>query len=153
MTAPPDTVFPYDIALVASRGGADTSATNSAQVLGAHRGKRPVVLLFWMTTCGPCRQELADLEDRMQAWRGAYDFAFVPVSLDFEPRRGAFHARAAEYPWTSYYDVRRAFPSVMPGGLNGVPQVFVFDRDGRQVFYRRKYRPGDLEALEAVLKG
>ena len=44
-----------------------------------------------------------------------------------------------------------AFPSVMPGGLNGVPQIFVFDRDGQQVFYRRKYHAGDLEALEEVL--
>ncbi len=146
-----DAVFPFDLALVASRGAADTLALTSAEVLSEHRGKRPVVLLFWMTTCGPCRTELADIEARIEGWKARYDFAFVPVSLDFPSRRAAFHARSEAYPWTSYWDVHREFPSVMEGGLNGVPQVFVFDAEGRQVFHRRKYSAGDLEALEEVL--
>ena len=143
--------YPYDIRLTASRGAADTSATTSAEVLAPHLGKRPVVLLFWMTTCGPCRRELADLEARLEAWRAEADFAFLPISLDFPMRRGDFHARAGAYPWTSYLDERREFPRVMPGGLNGVPQVFVIDAEGEQVFHRRKYRPGDLDALARAL--
>ncbi len=146
-----DRTFPFDLALVASRGTGDTLALSSADLLDEHRGKRPVVLVFWMTTCGPCRTELADIETRMDAWVAKYDFAFIPVSLDFPHRRAAFHQRAAAYPWTSYLDVDREFPSVMEGGLNGVPQVFVFDAEGRQVFHRRKYREGDLEELEQVL--
>ena len=148
-----DSLYPFRIALIASRGGADTSALTSADLLSPHLGQRPVVLFFWMTTCGPCRGELADLEQRLPAWQAQYDFALVPVSLDFAPRRDAFHARAADYPWTSYFDVARAFPSVMPGGLNGVPQIFVYDASGQLIFHRRKYHPGDLEALEEVLKG
>lgn len=110
------------------------------------------MLLFWLTTCGPCRAELAELERRLPGWRERYDFAFVPISIDFAKRRGAFHARAAAHAWTSYLDVDREFPLVMPGRLNGVPQVFVFDARGEQVFHRRKYRPGDLDALEEVLR-
>ena len=143
--------YPYDIRLTASRGAADTSAATSAEVLAPHLGKRPVVLLFWMTTCGPCRRELADIEARHEAWRAEVDFAFLPISLDFPMRRDDFHARAEAYPWTSYLDERREFPRVMPGGLNGVPQVFVIDAGGEQVFYRRKYRPGDLDALARAL--
>ena len=143
--------FPYDIELLARAGSGDTLVTTSTEVLGQHRGERPVVMLFWLTTCGPCRLELADLEQRMARWQQAYDFAFVPISIDFPKRRGAFHERAAAYPWTSYLDVNREFPLVMPGKLNGVPQLFVFDDEGEQVFYRRKYRTGDLEALEEVL--
>ena len=146
-----DTAYPYDLALVASRGVADTAALTTAQLLGPHLGKRPVVLVFWMTTCGPCRVELADIEQRIETWRDAYDFAFVPVSLDFPHRRAAFHARAAAYPWESYLDVDREFPKVMAGGLNGVPQVFVFDAGGQQTFHRRKYREGDLDALRAAI--
>ena len=143
--------YPYDLALTASRGVDDTLALDTRALLSEHLGKRPVVLLFWMTTCGPCRRELADLSAVIEAWRAAADFALVPVSLDFPWRRDAFHARAAEYPWTSYLDERREFPLVMEGGLNGVPQIFVFDAAGRQIFHRRKYRPGDLDALAAVL--
>ena len=145
------TAYPHDIALTASRGPGDTLATTSGAVLAEHLGERPVVLAFWMTTCGPCRRELADLAAVLDDWHAAADFAFVPVSLDFPMRRDAFHARAADYPWTSYLDERREFPLVMPGGLNGVPQVFVVDAAGEPVFHRRKYRPGDLEALARAL--
>ena len=143
--------YPFDIPLVSSRGPGDTSALTSADLLGPHLGQRPVVLMFWMTTCGPCRSELAELERLIPEWQARVDFAFVPVSLDFARRGAAFHAMAGGFPWTSYRDVDREFPKVMPGGLNGVPQIFVFDARGEQVFYRRKYRPGDLEALGRVL--
>ncbi len=146
-----DTLFPYNIELLASRGVTDTSLTTSNDVLGQHLGKRPVVMIFWLTTCGPCRLELAELAKRLDGWQQQADFAFVPISFDFPKRRADFHARAALYPWTSYLDFNREFPVVMPGRLNGVPQIFVFDAEGRQVFHRRKYRPGDLEALEEVL--
>ena len=146
-----DTVYPFDIPLLAAGPAGDTTRTTTAEVLGAHLGRRPVAVFFWMTTCGPCKLELAEIAAQLQDWRAEADFAFVPVSIDFPRRRGAFVARAAEYPWTSYLDVDRETPRVMPGGLNGVPQVFVFDADGRQVFYRRKYREGDVEALGRAL--
>ena len=146
-----DADYPFDIPLLSSRGATDTAALTTADVLRPHLGKRPVVLLFWMTTCGPCRLELRELQRLIPEWQAGADFAFVPISLDFPKRRGAFHARAGAYPWTSYLDVDRETPKVMPGGLNGVPQIFVFDERGEQVFYRRKYRPGDLEALGRVL--
>ena len=143
--------YPFDIPLVSSRGPADTALLTSADLLTPHLGERPVVLLFWMTTCGPCRAELAELRRLIPEWRAAADFAFVPISLDFPRRRAAFHEMAAAFPWPSYRDVDREFPRVIPGGLDGVPQVFVFDAEGRQVFHRRKYRAGDLEALGEVL--
>ena len=143
--------YPFDLALTGSRGAADTLATDTERLLAPHLGQRPVVLLFWMTTCGPCRLELRDLEARLPGWHAAVDFAFVPVSLDFPSRRAAFHARAADYPWISYLDERREFPRVVPGGLNGVPQVFVYDAAGELAFHRRKYRAGDLDALAAAL--
>ena len=143
--------YPFDIPLVRSRGAGDTAVLTSADLLAPHLGERPVVVMFWMTTCGPCRAELAELRRLLPEWRAAADFAFVPISLDFPRRGAAFHEMAATFPWPSYRDVDREFPRVMPGGLNGVPQVFVFDAEGRQVFHRRKYRAGDLAALGEVL--
>ena len=146
-----DADYPFDIALVSSRGPGDTTVLTSADLLAPHLGERPVVLMFWMTTCGPCRAELAELRRLVPEWQAAADFAFVPISLDFARGRAGFHAMAAGFPWTSYRDVDREFPRVMPGGLNGVPQIFVFDARGEPVFYRRKYRAGDLAALGEVL--
>jgi len=146
-----DTLFPYDVQLTASGVGEDTAATTSTDILGQNLGKRPTVMIFWLTTCAPCRLELDAISKKIDSWNEQADFAFAPISLDFERRRAQFHDRAAAYPWESYLDEKREFPSVMPGGLNGVPQIFVFDDKGEQIFYRRKYRAGDLEALEALL--
>ena len=146
-----DTLFPYDIQLTASGLGQDTLATTSTAILGENLGKRPTILIFWLTTCAPCKLELDAMSKKMASWKERADFAFVPISLDFERRRDQFHTRAAAYPWRSYLDEKREFPMVMSGGLNGMPQMFVFDKDGTQVFHRRKYRSGDLEALERLL--
>ena len=146
-----DTLFPYDLQLTGSGAGEDTTATNSLDVLGQNLGKRPTIMIFWLTTCAPCRLELDAISKKTVSWNEQADFAFAPISLDFERRRDQFHDRAAAYPWESYLDEKREFPTIMPGGLNGVPQIFVFDEKGEQVFYRRKYRTGDLEALEALL--
>ena len=144
--------FPYDIPLLAHTPGADTAArTTSEEVMLANLGERPTVMMFWLTTCGPCRTELAELAAVLPQWQRQADFAFVPVSIDFTSRYPQFHERAAEYPWTSYLDVDREFRLVMPGQLNGVPQVFVFDEDGEQVYHQRKFTPGDVEKLAAVL--
>lgn len=144
-------VYPYNIRLTSSNGKGDTLIMSSAELLNQHKGKRPVVLMFWLTTCGPCRMEKAEIARRFSTWESKADFAFIPISIDFPKKRAEFHARAAEYPWLSYIDDNREFPLVMPGKLNGVPQIFVFDKDGEQVFHRRKWSAGDLEALEEIL--
>ena len=41
---------------------------------------------------------------------------------------------------------------VMPAGLNGLPQVFVFDKDGTIVYHKRKYKPGDEDVLFEKVK-
>ena len=146
-----ESAYPYDIKLTSSNGKGDTSLLSSADLLNQHLGKRPVVIMFWLTTCGPCRMEMSEIAKRFPQWQEKADFAFIPVSIDFPKKRAEFHARAAQYPWTSYIDTNREFPIVMPGKLNGVPQIFVFDENGEQIFYRRKWNEGDLEALEEIL--
>ena len=146
-----DTIFPFDIPLLASRGLSDTAFTRSDFMLEDGQLARPVVMLFWLTTCGPCKAEMEAIALRYADWKERFDFDFLPISIDFPGRRAGFHARASEYPWTSYWDYDREFLSVMPGGLNGVPQLFVMDTRGKIVLHRRKYRPDDVQMLEEVL--
>ena len=143
--------FPFDIEVLRSGGGEDSLRLRTDELLRENLGKRKTVMLFWLTTCRPCRDELAALEGVLPSWREQVDFALVPVSIDFPKRAGDYHARAAAYPWPSYLDVDREFPVVLPGRLNGVPQVFVYDERGELVYHKRKYTPGDLEVLADIL--
>ncbi|MEM9821440.1 MAG: hypothetical protein AAF985_10225, partial [Bacteroidota bacterium] len=57
-----------------------------------------------------------------------------------------------QWPWATYNDVNREFRKVMPGGLNGLPQTFLLDQNGKIVYHKRKYNTGDEDKLFAEIK-
>lgn len=141
-------VFPYDIELKR----ADGTLTTSDQVF-PNNGK-PTVLLFWLTTCFPCRMELEALKKEVPEWMKETDFNLVAISTDFAKNFDAFTRRVEEsqWPWMAYNDVHREFSRILPGGLNGLPQTFVLNGAGEIVYHKRKYRPGDEEALHSAIR-
>jgi len=140
--------FPYDIDLKT----ADGTVVNSSEALRAN-GK-PTVLLFWLTTCVPCRYEMKAIAEKYDQWQSEADFNLVAISTDFQKNYDAFVRRVKEsgWKWKTYHDMNREFRLVMPGELNGLPQVFVLDKAGNIVFHKRKYRPGDEDVLFEKIK-
>lgn len=99
--------------------------------LSAFRGKT-VVLNFWASYCGPCRDETPLLQKSWQRWRSK-DVMFVGVDLwDFRGDALAFMRR---------YGV--TYPNVHDGkgstigryGVTGYPETYLIDGSGR-VRYR-----------------
>jgi cytochrome c biogenesis protein CcmG, thiol:disulfide interchange protein DsbE len=142
--------FPFDIVLKDTLG--KMYASNS--VLPTK--KKPLVLFFWMTTCGPCRQELEAIKAVYGDWQKETDFKMIAISLDFPDYYPKFLERVKKEGWQfeALYDVNREFPYVMPyGGLNGLPQVFVLNEKGEPTYHHRRYIPGDeKELFEAIKK-
>ncbi|MDZ7878133.1 MAG: TlpA disulfide reductase family protein [Saprospiraceae bacterium] len=142
--------FPYDIVLKDSLG----RMYSSSSVLPTK--KKPLVLFFWMTTCGPCRQELEAIKAKYADWKKEADFRMIAISLDFPDYYNNFIERVKKEGWQfeALFDVTREFPAVMPyGGLNGLPQVFVLDAKGEPTYHHRRYVPGDEnELFEAIKK-
>ena len=144
-----NTTFPYDIDLK----NADGLVINSSKLF--KKNKRATVLLFWMTTCGPCRMELNAISSKFETWKKKTDFDFYAISIDFSDRVEQFNTRVKEskWPFPAYMDIHREFRSVMPGELNGLPQLFVLDHKGAVLYHTRRYMPGDEDKLfEALLK-
>ena len=142
--------FPYDIVLKDSLG----RMYSSSSVLPTK--KKPLVLFFWMTTCGPCRQELETIKANYADWQKETDFRMIAISLDFPDYYKNFVERVKKEGWQfeALFDVTREFPAVMPyGGLNGLPQVFVLNDKGEPTYHHRRYIPGDeKELFEAIKK-
>ena len=140
--------FPFDIPITDKQG----LITNSAKALPSD-GK-PLVVFFWMTTCGPCRAELTAIKGKYEAWQKEAPFKMVAVSIDFPTRHDAFKERVQieGWQWEAYHDWNREFTAVMPGNLNGVPQVFLFDKNGKIVYTTRKYIGGEEDELFAKIK-
>lgn len=115
---------------------------------------KPTVMLFWLTTCRPCLAELKAISEKYEGWKAETDFNLYAVSVDFPRNFKSFQKRVGEsaWPFPAYHDVNREFPKIMPGSLNGLPQIFVLNGDGEIVHHKRRYMPGDEDKLYAKVK-
>jgi thiol-disulfide isomerase/thioredoxin len=143
-----NSVFPFDIELKDSNG----VAINSAKLF--KKSAKPTVLMFWLTTCGPCKLELAAISQKFESWKKEMDFDFYAISTDFSDRTEQFYNRVktSKWPFPAYHDFNREFKLVMPGGLNGLPQIFVLDASGAVQYHSRRYMPGDEDKLWEAIK-
>lgn len=111
--------------------------------LAAYRGKA-VVVNFWASDCGPCKQEMPQLERASRRW-AAKDVVVLGIDeLDFRgPARRFVHAHGITYP-IAFDGLGDA---VAPYGVRFTPTTFFVDRHGRIV--ERVLGPmkdGDLDA-------
>ena len=110
--------------------------------------------MFWLTTCVPCSYELKAFSAKYENCQKEAGFRLVAISTDFPHNVENFNKRVKDsrWPFEAYHDFNREFAEIMPGGLNGLPQVFLLDADGKIVYHKRKYTSGDEDALLAKVK-
>jgi cytochrome c biogenesis protein CcmG, thiol:disulfide interchange protein DsbE len=115
---------------------------------------KPTVVAFWLTTCMPCIAEFGAYTKNWAQWRKETDFQLVAVSIDYPDRFKKIKPLVKQHGWPFpvYWDKARRFKDILPGGLNGLPQVFVFDKTGELVWQHKKYQPGDELELYKVVK-
>ncbi len=86
---------------------------------------KPVVLNFWASWCGPCREEAAELEIFWQKYKGRIFFVGLNYkdnkkdALDFIKEFGITYPNAPDEE-----NIAADF------GLTGVPETFVLDTNG-----------------------
>jgi peroxiredoxin len=106
--------------------------------LSEHLGE-VVVINFWATWCGPCRQEMPLLDDLYAKYKLA-GMTLLSVNIDESSERAAemAHTLKVSYPvlFDDRQEVSRAFE------VNAMPLTVMIDREGvvRQVF--EGFKPG-----------
>ena len=106
--------------------------------LSEHRGE-VVMLNFWATWCGPCRQEMPLLEGIYERYREA-GFTVIGVNLDGESDRARRMAEDLGVSFPLLFDEDKSVSKLY--GIRAMPVTFLIDRDGMVRHVHQGYRPG-----------
>jgi thiol-disulfide isomerase/thioredoxin len=95
--------------------------------LSEFRG-RPLIINFWASWCGPCRQEMGSLE--RLSWRDeATQFAVIGISTDDYPDKAKAFLRQTNATFNHFIDSRLAMENML--GANRLPLTVLVDAQGR----------------------
>lgn len=148
----PNADFPFNVTLKEMEASAKGGLTNSNEIF--KKNGKPTVLLFWLSTCGPCKNKMTKIKPLYAQWQEEADFNLYAISGDWAKNfdKAVAYAEAQNWPWPTYNDVNRGFRGILPGELNGYPQSFIFDKEGKLVYQDKKFRFGDEQKLWAAIK-
>jgi thiol-disulfide isomerase/thioredoxin len=92
--------------------------------------KGKVVLIdFWATWCGPCREALPHMQQIARKFQGQ-PLVILSVSLDSEENKWKEFVAKNGMTWTNCRDGRFDGPMAKLFGVSAIPQTFTIDADG-----------------------
>ncbi len=149
-----DTLFPFNIPLLTIDSTKELNSKTVMAIPKKGKQRKPTVLAFWLTTCMPCHRELSTYTALYPEWKKQANFNLYAISTDFPKnfRSIARIAKEKQFPFEVLWDRDHLFRKVMPGGLNGLPQVFIFDKNGKLAYRHKGFRPGDEVKLFEKIK-
>jgi len=129
-----------------SRGGSPMS-------LSQYKGQ-VVMVNFWATWCGPCRQEMPLLESIYKKYN---KLGFVLLGVNVEPDSKAAEAWLAKQAPVSFpilYDTESKVTTLY--NVNSMPSTVIVDRQGNVRMLHRGYKAGDeneyLDQIRTLIK-
>ena len=106
--------------------------------LAEQRG-RVVMVNFWATWCGPCRQEMPQLDRLYQKYKSS-GFVLLGVNVDEDARKATDVAAKLGVTFPVLLDTDKAVSKLYD--LSTMPSTVIIDRDGKVRYLHRGYRAG-----------
>jgi peroxiredoxin len=106
--------------------------------LAEQRG-RVVMVNFWATWCGPCRQEMPQLDRLYQKYKSS-GFVLLGVNVDDDARKAAEVAAKLGVTFPVLLDTDKAVSRLYD--LSTMPSTVIIDRDGKVRYLHRGYLAG-----------
>ena len=100
---------------------------------------RVVLVNFWATWCGPCRQEMPHLNRLYEKYRGS-GFVLLGVNVDDDTRNAADVSAKLGLKFPVLLDTDKKVSRQYE--LSAMPSTVLIDRDGRVRYMHRGYKDG-----------
>jgi peroxiredoxin len=114
------------------------SATGTNLRLSEYRGN-VVMINFWATWCGPCRQEMPLLNDLYSRY-GRVGFSLLGVNIDDDSRRAMDMAEELGVTFPVLFDERKEVSRLYQ--VEAMPVTVLVDRTGKVRHVHLGYKPG-----------
>jgi thiol-disulfide isomerase/thioredoxin len=88
-----------------------------------------VLIDFWATWCGPCREALPHMQQIVKKFQGQ-PLVVLSVSLDSDEQKWKEFIEKNQMTWLHYRDGRFTGPIATLFGVKAIPQTFTIDADG-----------------------
>ena len=109
-----------------------------------------VLVNFWATWCGPCREEMPRLDALYQKYHKS-GFVLLGVNVDDDPRTALATAAKLNVSFPVLLDTDKKVSKLYD--LNTMPSTIVIDRDGKVRFLTRGYHAGTEGDYEQQIRG
>ena len=128
------------------------SSTGENLRLSEYRGD-VVMINFWATWCGPCRQEMP-LLDALYARYQRVGFNLLGVNIDDDSRRAMQMIEELGVSFPVLFDARKEVSELYE--VNAMPVTVIVDREGNVRYVHHGYKPGYedkyLDQVRSLLK-
>jgi len=108
-----------------------------------------VLINFWATWCGPCREEMP-LLDKLHAKYKDLGFTLLGVNVDDDPQAARSLAGKLGVHFPVLLDTDKQVSRLYD--LNSMPSTVLVDKDGKVRFLHRGYRAGYEQAYEQQIR-
>ena len=114
------------------------SSTGENLRLSEHRGD-VVMINFWATWCGPCRQEMPLLDELYTRYERV-GFSLLGVNIDDDSRRAMQMIEDLGVSFPVLFDTRKEVSELYE--VEAMPVTVLVDREGNVRYVHHGYKPG-----------
>ena len=112
-----------------------------------------VMINFWASWCGPCRQEMPILE-KLHAKYKPMGFTMIGINVEPDSTLAAGWLKSTPVTFPILFDTRSEVSKLY--SVAGMPSTVIIDRKGNLRWLHRGYKPGDkneyLDQIRALVR-